>query len=856
MTLALTLLTAATAWAGEYVKASYIDADGNAQTTEPYTAIVVDTSMEGNGNFISDSNWFFVRGNVTLNGASNEDYTTQNIILGDNATLTINGGFQFTHASVNIYCQSGGTGKLVVSGSYGGGGIFHVTNTNTLTINGGTVEVTNTSAGLSGLTGNLVMNGGTASFNASFDPIYGTITLNGGTFTASSKSWEGICSSTATIADGKYFKDSSGNVYTGTLTDSQKEYLSGKTLTPATQAEYIQAGLGAGNDGSAAKPYTINDANGWNAFCLALEDNTYNHFSGKNVKLGKNIAVTRMAGGPNHEFMGNFDGGGNTLTFTLDASDNYAAPFCRVKGGSTAAGAITISDLNVVTTITAPDYRHAAGLIALQWGHVNVTGCTATVSISSTTGSSNPLLLYPAGLVSHASADTDGTLTISGCTATGTIATNGKYAGGLVGIVQGTTTITNCRSSVTIESSTSGDGTHGGLVGVLDQTSGSNLTITGCLFNGKLLTKGNTPTNNCGGFVGWNAGTLSISNSLYAPAAIGDDETEVNPGVIGQHPSATFARDAANSISNCYYTRTLGTAQGLGYSFTTAPVNIGSAGTAYSVSGITPYTRGLLYGGRYYMTPEAVSLADNAANDVDAINGYFSDVTLSGRTLYKDGDWNTLCLPFDLVLEGSPLAGAEARTLSTASIDGTTLDLTFGDPVTTLTAGTPYIIKWTKADGYVDDNAHNIYEPVFSGVTISSTTPTPVTFDNGKVSFVGTYAPIVWDTENQSILFLGAENTLYWPQPKNGQNPRINAFRAYFDLTDGNAGVREFKLNFGDGNGSADVSSAIIADGDVRAPRGWYTLDGRKLDGVGAGPVPARLRKGVYLHGGKKVVVK
>ena len=156
----------------------------------------------------------------------------------------------------------------------------------------------------------------------------------------------------------------------------------------------------------------------------------------------------------------------------------------------------------------------------------------------------------------------------------------------------------------------------------------------------------------------------------------------------------------------------------------------------------------------------------------------------------------------------------------------------------------------------MDDNAHNIYEPVFSGVTISSTTPTPVTFDNGKVSFVGTYAPIVWDTENQSILFLGAENTLYWPQPKNGQNPRINACRVYFQLTDPNAGVREFKLNFGDDNGSADVSSAIIADGDVRAPRGWYTLDGRKLDGVGAGPVPARLRKGVYLHGGKKVVVK
>ena len=36
----------------------------------------------------------------------------------------------------------------------------------------------------------------------------------------------------------------------------------------------------------------------------------------------------------------------------------------------------------------------------------------------------------------------------------------------------------------------------------------------------------------------------------------------------------------------------------------------------------------------------------------------------------------------------------------------------------------------------------------------------------------------------------------------------------------------------------------------------WYTLDGRKLDGVGTGSVPARLRKGIYIHNGRKVVIK
>lgn len=31
-----------------------------------------------------------------------------------------------------------------------------------------------------------------------------------------------------------------------------------------------------------------------------------------------------------------------------------------------------------------------------------------------------------------------------------------------------------------------------------------------------------------------------------------------------------------------------------------------------------------------------------------------AEVALSGRTLYKDGSWNTLCLPFNVTLSGNP----------------------------------------------------------------------------------------------------------------------------------------------------------------------------------------------------------
>ncbi len=136
-------------------------------------------------------------------------------------------------------------------------------------------------------------------------------------------------------------------------------------------------------------------------------------------------------------------------------------------------------------------------------------------------------------------------------------------------------------------------------------------------------------------------------------------------------------------------------------------------------TGATPYIITL---------PVPVSLADNGDNSslLTTYNTQTCDVVLSSRTLYKDGDWNTLCLPFSLTAEqmaASPLAGAEARTLSSASYADGTLTLNFGDPVESLTAGTPYIIKWEKANDYVDDNEHNIVNPIARTTMSPSSAP-------------------------------------------------------------------------------------------------------------------------------------
>ena len=265
--------------------------------------------------------------------------------------------------------------------------------------------------------------------------------------------------------------------------------------------------------------------------------------------------------------------------------------------------------------------------------------------------------------------------------------------------------IQNCISSVSFNSSIEGDCTNGGFIGILDAYQ-LQVYFNGCAFTGELVGENAT---NWGGFVGWrkyegsNKVRTYFTDCLFAP-------TNVNIATPDGSNSRTFCRSTDNTTggadyNNSYYTTVLQAADyGEGFSLTTAPANIGEE-TEYNVSGITHYANGIKYDGRYYTN--CVGFYDNASNAglVDELTTTYSgqqvNVALSDRTLYRDGDWNTLCLPFDVELEGSPLQGGEARTLSEASFSDGTLTLNFSDPVTTLTAGTPYIIKWNATD-YAD----------------------------------------------------------------------------------------------------------------------------------------------------------
>jgi hypothetical protein len=178
--------------------------------------------------------------------------------------------------------------------------------------------------------------------------------------------------------------------------------------------------------------------------------------------------------------------------------------------------------------------------------------------------------------------------TIKNLIVDGTISTSGERAGGIAWwVLEGSMTyITNCRVAATINSTFSGGASTGGFVGsVQDYGTDGKLTITGCAFTGSLL---GSSTNTCGGFVGWNGGTLTIENSLFAPASV----------TWGTTYSATFTR--GGTVTNCYYTQKFGDVQGLqartiaaGDYVSTLSVTKGSATATYAVSGITVYSGGI-----------------------------------------------------------------------------------------------------------------------------------------------------------------------------------------------------------------------------------------------------------------------
>ena len=437
--------------------------------------------------------------------------------------------------------------------------------------------------------------------------------------------------------------------------------------------------------------------------------------------------------------------------------------------------------------------------------------------------------------------------TIQNLTLANSTITNGGYSGGIFGKGEGVT-VSNCHVANTVTMHANGT-MFGGIGGFAMY----NSTIQGCTSAAKLSFKWNY--SNGGIMGGMNRGTLkdclylgpkfdTTSNGAILGNITQNDPTITNSYHISYGMKATRHSDAYNT--------NFAIATG------TKPDNFGDATATYGTgtyTGITAYgTNGLEYGGKYYWyDADIVTLEDNASNATVIVdnNGQTRNVVLNGRTLYKDGAWNTICLPFDVVISGSVLDGAVAKTLTSTDFAGGTLTLNFGEAVSTIEAGKPYIVKWAKDDGYDDNPADfDISSPVFENVTISNSTNNA---ESTYADFTGSYSPTTISGEDKTKLYLGADNKLYYPNAA----MTIGACRGYFQLKNGliagepksvgAKGISQFVLDFGDENSEATgirpTPNPSLNGGE------WYDLSGRRLSGKPVTP-------GLYIHNGNKIVIK
>ena len=226
------------------------------------------------------------------------------------------------------------------------------------------------------------------------------------------------------------------------------------------------------------------------------------------------------------------------------------------------------------------------------------------------------------------------------------------------------------------------------------------------------------------------------------------------------------------------------------------------------------------------------------------------NVMLEGRTIYRDGRWNTICLPFNLEdgddsdgknCTGTLFEGAIVKRFDSSSYtpETKTLTLSFEDSESIWTGG-PYLVRWDSSE-----NLEDLVNPVFKNVEIIDGEPLPDTSD--CIDFLGTFSPVSLAAQDRTVLYLGSDNKLYYP----GVDVPVNAFRGYFRLKNGltagdlpTNGAKNFVLNFGD---STTEIGASLNDNGQWINDNFYSIDGRRLQGEPTA-------KGVYIVNGKKIV--
>ena len=418
----------------------------------------------------------------------------------------------------------------------------------------------------------------------------------------------------------------------------------------------------------------------------------------------------------------------------------------------------------------------------------------------------------------------------------GNIKSSYSLLSGLILTVYGKTTITNCVSAVNITSTY--NGSRCVIAGmILEIPYGAVVTFTDCIVKGKYNTTLKEGSIFVSGFVTDHSGTSTFNNCIY----LGDNV----PG--GGYTFAAYTY-LGPTLNNCYYLNACGVAQGT--KITEEQLKSGEVTKKLQNN----RTDKCYWAQQLGEMPDFYNAADKSkANYVyydAAKKGWVCDdfrltdgqplpigLDFTAATVTYERNFNgtqnaTLCLPYDLYAQGF-----KAYTLS----GGNKNEVHFKETKDKLTAYTPYYIT---ANGMPQLGGRNIEVKAYKADKM--TTPA------AGYKFTGTVAGVSNATAAAANAYILQDDGKFHKVTTTNSAATIPAYRAYIICPPQASGAKQLSVVLdGETTGIGDVTNEATdgKNGPV------YDLQGRRVADR-LDDARHRLPAGVYIVGGRKVVVK
>ena len=427
-----------------------------------------------------------------------------------------------------------------------------------------------------------------------------------------------------------------------------------------------------------------------------------------------------------------------------------------------------------------------------------------------------------------------GNATIKNLHVKGKITSGQALLSGLIGAMSGTNTISGCSTDVAITNNRNAQPCgSAGMVILID--SEANVTITDCLVKGSINGMTDTSKKEMAGFVGTQEGICTLTNCLYA----GENNAEGG--------GYTFAMGA--NLKNCYYLSPCGESQG-------KPVTEEQLASGYVAKKLQGDRTDACYWAQQLGDMlDLYNVADKSNTNYvyyDASNKRWAcddfrladdkplpigiDFTATNTTyerIFTAGK-GTFCLPYNL-----PAHGFSAYRLS--DTQGNVGAVSFEKVNDKLEAYKPYLIAYNGTLKFV---GQNIQVKAFNAATLTTSAD--------KYSLVGTVTGIDNAAAAATNAYILQDDGKFHKVTTANTAATIPAYHAYIVRGDGSGAKQLSVILDGETTGIDDLTNDAtgIKHGAV------YDLQGRRVADRLDDNARSQLPTGVYIVGGKKVIVK